>query len=214
MSLDHIGAILFPDCLFLRLLGRISLPIFVFLLIEGYFHTSSKGKYFLRMLVFAFISEPFYDFAFYDTFFYSKNQNILFLLALGILFVFLLEQVSTYFKKKPSLDSYLYLALSHFIIVLFTGAIASILQIDYSFYGILMIYFMYLFRNHLLFYLLSFIPFVFLLTANPYLQLFHFLAIIILSLYNGKKGKSLKYFFYFYYPLHLIILDFIYQTLF
>ncbi len=166
------------------------------------------------MLVFAFISEPFYDFAFYDTFFYSKNQNILFLLALGILFLFLLEQVSTYFKKKPSLDSYLYLALSHFIIVLFTGAIASILQIDYSFYGILMIYFMYLFRNHLLFYLLSFIPFVFLLTANPYLQLFHFLAIIILSLYNGKKGKSLKYFFYFYYPLHLIILDFIYQTLF
>ena len=94
MSLDHIGSILFPDCLFLRLLGRISLPIFVFLLIEGYFHTSSKGKYFLRMLVFAFISEPFYDFAFYDTFFYSKNQNILFLLALGILFLFLLEQVS------------------------------------------------------------------------------------------------------------------------
>ncbi|MGE1166273.1 TraX family protein [Peribacillus simplex] len=31
-------------------------------------------------------------------------------------------------------------------------------------------------------------------------------ALPLLVLYNGKKGTGLKYFFYFFYPIHIIIL--------
>ena len=64
MIIDHMGAV-FPHYLGLefRVVGRLAFPIFVFLLAEGFRHTSSPRKFLMRLGIFAIISEPFFDLA-------------------------------------------------------------------------------------------------------------------------------------------------------
>ena len=64
MTIDHIGAIVYPNIDIFRIIGRVSFPIFAFLLVEGFKHTSNKLKYFLRLILFAIITQPIYDYAF------------------------------------------------------------------------------------------------------------------------------------------------------
>ena len=98
MFIDHIGAIIMP-CLIdsaqanqnlslfislegililMRLIGRVSFPIFAFLIVNGYFHTSNKSNYLLRLTVFALISEPFFDFANTGMWLEFTHQNVFF----------------------------------------------------------------------------------------------------------------------------------------
>ncbi|MBU4031120.1 conjugal transfer protein TraX, partial [Patescibacteria group bacterium] len=56
MVADHVGFLFFPHILWLRIIGRISLPIFAFLIGEGYEKTSNVKKYFFRLAIFALIS--------------------------------------------------------------------------------------------------------------------------------------------------------------
>ena len=59
MLCDHAGAVLFAQYPVMRLIGRTAFPLFVWLLVEGFFHTSSRKKYLGRMAFFALVSEPF-----------------------------------------------------------------------------------------------------------------------------------------------------------
>lgn len=52
MLTDHIGAIFYPDMIALRVIGRIAFPIYCFLLVQGFLHTSNLKKYMIRMGVF------------------------------------------------------------------------------------------------------------------------------------------------------------------
>lgn len=61
MTIDHIGAVLMPQYGFLRIIGRIAFPIYCFMLVNGFFYTKNIRKYIGRMLIFAVISEPFFD---------------------------------------------------------------------------------------------------------------------------------------------------------
>ena len=80
MLIDHIGAIIIPFLqgytenmttfialegmmVIMRLVGRISFPIFAFLVVNGFYHTRNRKKYLLRLSIFALISEPFFDIA-------------------------------------------------------------------------------------------------------------------------------------------------------
>ena len=111
--------------------------------------------------------------------------------------------------------------------------IAHFTQVDYGAWGVFLILFIYIFcpnkyiakssDNSKLkflififgFFALTFIKFVAFFTSFPYyfvwsLILFTFLPSIIMLLFNGKKGPSIKYLFYLFYPIHLIILEMIY----
>ena len=105
MTIDHIGIIFgTPFYNFLRAIGRLSFPIFAFLLTEGYVHTKSFSKYFLRLLILAIISEVVYDYVFFNSFFYLDSNNIFFTLTLGLLTILLLDKgrniVITHIKEK------------------------------------------------------------------------------------------------------------------
>ena len=65
MLCDHAGAVLFAQYPVMRLIGRTAFPLFVWLLVEGFFHTSSRKKYLGRMAFFALVSELPFDLALY-----------------------------------------------------------------------------------------------------------------------------------------------------
>ena len=86
MTLDHWNVIL-GGPIYMRILGRLSFPIFSFLIGEGYRHTKNKKKYFVKIFLYSILLQmPVY-------FFYSKEEklNIFFTLASGILLLSILE---------------------------------------------------------------------------------------------------------------------------
>ena len=68
MLLDHTGMILFPDELWLRILGRIGLPLYALCIAEGFRHTRSRGKYFLRIFILGVLCQIVYDFVSKETY--------------------------------------------------------------------------------------------------------------------------------------------------
>ena len=97
MIIDHAGAFLFPQAKILRIIGRISFPIFAFLICEGYEHTKDVKKYMLRLLLFAVISEPFFDLAMSGTIFSLNNgQNVIFTLLIGVVTIYFCERNGTW----------------------------------------------------------------------------------------------------------------------
>lgn len=223
MTLDHIAyALLQPDTAayaILRTYGRVSFPIFCFLLTEGYLHTSSHSAYLKRLCFFALISELPFDMAIYHfplpgsqpaMFF---HQNIFFTLALGFLSICLIDR----FLISNPLFSLLWTVFSFFIAYHF--------RFDYGPLGIAVILLFYAAKKVYpniprgWSYTLALLP---LITVGNWEKIFSLLSLPLLLLYNGQKGKPLvgnkklpggKYFFYWYYPCHLLFLA-IFYTLF
>jgi len=201
MTIDHIGYVLFPDIVLLRIIGRLSFPIFVFLIIEGYKHTSNYKNFLTRLVLFALIIEiPNFIFN------YSSSMNIFFTLATGLITVKILD-----IRKSRWL-------------IPFIMVITSLLHFDYSTYGVLLfILFFHLqkfefsFLNKfliiVLFHLCLQIPLVStIINFNSNIQFYAIFSFVFISYYNGKKGynsKFMQYFFYFYYPVHFMILSLI-----
>ncbi len=69
----------------MRGIGRLSFPIFCFCIVEGFVHTRNVKKYLIRLLIFALITEPIYDLAFFGTALYLDYQNVLWTFVIAIL---------------------------------------------------------------------------------------------------------------------------------
>lgn len=208
MLIDHIGAVLFPSILIFRIIGRISFPIFGFLIVQGALHTKNKSKYLTRLLLFALISEIPYDLAFSKSLFDFKNQNIFFTLSLALVGIFLIKRM----KEEKN-----YIETTSWIFVLL--ALAKVINVDYSYIGVLFIIMMYVLRKNNVSMLLALsLSFVFMSLEpilgkgfNPIylLSLFAIFSVVPIYFYNGKKGKMPKVAqmgFYLFYPIHLIVL--------
>ena len=90
MTVDHVGAVIYPDYTFLRWIGRLSFPLFAYLLVLGIRNTSNIKKYFIRLFIFALISQiPFFLAIEVGPF---DHLNIFFTLSSGLIFVY-------YFRK-------------------------------------------------------------------------------------------------------------------
>lgn len=76
---------------FIRQIGRISFPIFCFLLVEGFYHTSNRKKYALRLFLFACISEIPFDLCFRGKILEFSYQNVMFTLLIGFLTMWAIE---------------------------------------------------------------------------------------------------------------------------
>ncbi|MCK8060361.1 MULTISPECIES: TraX family protein [unclassified Fusibacter] len=204
MLLDHIGAVLFPEVMLFRIVGRIAFPIFCFLIIEGYYHTGDLKKYMVRLGVFALIAEVPFDLAFEGRILELGYQNIFFTLTLGLVGIYL------YDKKAKS-------KAGGMLIMIIMMVLASMLRTDYGAYGIAFIFIMFMTRNDfkkmfqilgVISLLMVLLPLVMTFKFNlwQYLQAFQLLALGFIYFYNGKKGMNLKYAFYTFYPAHLLLL--------
>jgi hypothetical protein len=219
MVIDHTGFLISgnPELAWLsvvmRIIGRLSFPIFAWLIATGCRNTRNINKYLLRLFIFAFISQvPFSLFQSMQAF--NPYLNIFFTLSAGVLAIIFYE------RSGSKLMGY------GFIFML--SAVAWLLNFDYSFYGIWVIALLYIHYDNLKrAALLMLIPTAVLLAltyADYYakvsgivvfgtelvlnlIQPLAMFAFILIAKYNGEQGsKRLKYFFYAFYPLHLMLL--------
>lgn len=203
MLTDHIGAVFVPEntlCyMMMRAIGRISFPIFCFLIVEGFYHTHNLRRYEGRLLLFACLSEIPFNLAFYRRIFFWQHQNVFFTLWIGLGTIFLLQKVSDQIElpmlQKRMLQGFIFIT---------AGLCAYGIHSDYDFVGIFMIVAFYFFRKEhkRLFFSLCIICLCF-FEVQEFFALF---ALIPIFCYNGKKGLSLQYFFYLFYPFHLLLI--------
>lgn len=190
MLIDHIGLIFFPQLWILDVVGRISFPIFAFTTAIGFMYTKNIVRYGLRLLLFAIISEPFYDLALFGTAFYSGRQNVLFTFALGVLMLYCWIRSENLVLRCISV-----------LIILLAS---ELLAVDYNSMGLLMILFFYCFFNENLKRDIAIALINILLMGGR--QLFAVLSLIPLHFYRGEKGKDMRAVFYLFYPLHFAVL--------
>ena len=209
MLIDHIGAAVVARVLIsghwsqelyavytaMRVIGRIAFPIFCFLLIEGFEHTGDRKKYALRLLGFAVISEIPFDLAFKSKVLEFDYQNVFFTLFIGLVTIMAIHVV----EEKKEWHPWLRIAAT--IAISFAGmVIAYLLKTDYDAKGVMCILALYLFRKvrglQILAGCIAFGSF----------ELPALVAFIPIAFYNGKRGWNIKYFFYVFYPLHLLLL--------
>jgi len=193
MLIDHTGVVLFPGQMLFRYIGRISFPVFCFLLTEGFFHTRDVRKYMFRLGCFAILSEIPYDLAFRGVVLEFTRQNVFFTLLIGVILMYALQRSNNITVKI--LD------------ILLAMWSAQVLGGDYGYKGILLIVIYYLGREQIVFKTVAGALWNFLWNAP--IQGYGALASIPIMLYNGKRGRSIKYLFYVFYPVHLLILFFI-----
>ena len=190
MALDHTGTVLYPSQIWLRCLGRIAFPIFCFLIVEGFFHTHDVRRYMGRLGVFALISEIPYDLAFRGVPLEYAHQNVFFTLLIGIGMVVLLERNREWPVKA--------------VILLLAMWLAVLIRSDYNFRGVLLIFVFYIFHESRWLAVTAggFWNFLY----QGVIQKYGVLSVLPLALYNGERGRKMKYFFYIFYPAHLLLL--------
>lgn len=203
MLLDHIGYVFFPENLALRAIGRVSFPLFAWLISNGAHYSRNIDKYLQRLFLFGLISQVPYMLATSLGTTNAPTLNVFFTLFLGLLCIRVLKVRSNVFI------SYMSICL---IIVL-----AEILDMDYGAIGVLSILTFYIFHNNFKLLVFSqiiiFIVFhfsIYMVTNTnietlQMLQPLALLSLIPIHLYNGKPGPKLNTLFYLVYPAQFLI---------
>ena len=219
MLMDHLWATLLPAREWLTCAGRVAFPIFAFMAVEGYFHTRSFKKYILRMLLFAVLSESPFDLMYGGTWFYPVHQNVLWTFLLGLLGVWLMEQV----RKKGKTWMYLLVC----VLVVPAGLVLGTLcMVDYYGVGVLTVFVFYFLHGRKWWCFLGQLAALYWLNVELLgglmypVQLFGMefelcqqglalLALIPIWLYHGRQGyhsKPFQYLCYAFYPVHMLLL--------
>lgn len=221
MFVDHLGFIFFPSELIYRIIGRLAFPLFAFMIGEGAKHTRNKLRYFLTLALFAVAVE-----GVYFLLFKSFIRSIFVTFSFSVIIIYTLDLF-----KRMIFDREQSLPLTALAGILFASSVALTYFIsrefpfDYGFFGAIIPVFASIFRmpdnapeklklldNHLIHVaMLGIGVFIHAMQNNYRIQLYALLAIVLLLLYSGKRGKlRIKYFFYIFYPTHIAVLQIIY----
>jgi hypothetical protein len=209
MLIDHMGYVLFPKVLFLRVIGRLAFPLFAFFIAEGYRKTRDITDYLGRLVLFALISQLPFIYAFNTKGLYL---NVFFTLAMGLYAVY------SYDKTKK------------ITMVILIAAACQVINTDYGAYGVLLVFFFNRYHDNfkemaknVIFLTIAaqliqagitcattpsayvYRSLLFTLGIQPLCLL----SLFLIKIYNGERGARLKYLFYAFYPVHLIILGMI-----
>ena len=196
MLSDHIGRVLFPDILIFQVIGRWSFPLFAYCLVLGTFYSKDLKKYAWRLLIFAVISQPFFALALNKP---INSLNTIFTLLFGLISIYSLKE-KNYFLLAATIIS------------------SCFLSLNYGLDGIVLILIFYIFRDKINLLLLTssawlalyFVPF-----SAPDFYLggiglsiggFAVLSLILIYFKTDFKIRINKYFFYIFYPAHLLLL--------
>lgn len=201
MLIDHLGVAIFPGIPLLRIIGRIAFPIFAYMIAEGCRYTKNRAKYLGTMAAMALVFQ-----IVYFVFMNDLYQGILVTFSLSIAIIFSLEAIAKSTHPNHKILGGLGLAAA-----LFIGMICPIIfkkegfAIDYSEWGIFLPVMIYFAPNKWTRLGVSAIMLALMSTYSDPLQWWSLIAVVLLALYNGERGKTkMKYFFYIFYPAHLV----------
>ncbi len=218
MLCDHLWGTIVGGNDWLTCIGRLTFPIYAFMIVEGYSHTKNIKKYVCRLLLFAVISEIPFNLAMGSRIFYPIHQNVLWSFLISIGLIHWNEKV-----KQKKMWKRILVGLATVCIAYIGGIITFV---DFYNAGILMVLVFYYFKDKkwwcylgqliCLWYInvemLSGFSYEVNILGQTYFivrQGFALLALIPIWLYRGKQGyhnKILQYSYYVFYPLHLLIL--------
>ncbi|MFV0255633.1 MAG: TraX family protein [Erysipelotrichaceae bacterium] len=201
MLIDHIGYLLFPNVIFLRIIGRISFPIFAYFIYIGMKYTRNEKDYFLRMFI-AGIIMMIFTYLFGDRIW----GNIMITFSCSIA---LIIPIKRYLKEQK-----LIYLLQTILVMIGAVFLSHYTNMDYGVIGSSLPVIAYIFddgknKNDINYKaLIAFVVGLIVLASSVFsVQYFSLLALPFLLCYNGRKGKlNLKYFFYLFYPLHYLLL--------
>ena len=209
MLFDHFGDAFFKHFSYMNLIGRFAFPIFAFQISEGFIHTKNIKKYFIRLGLFAIISQiPFMLFC--SIFSNSIGLNVIFTLFFGLVSIIAYDKCNKFFG---------------IIIAIILGISAQILNCDYGFYGVAITFLFYVCNKNKLLLAFSFVVATVIrytfdvlkyheygidilkFAFNYYLPycICTLLSVFFIILYNKKKGPNVKYLLYLFYPLHMLL---------
>lgn len=195
----------------LQSIGVIAFPIFCFLLSEGFRYTRNRKRYIGVMLLFALISELPFDIGFFSRFsllehtfpFYFDYQNVFFTLFLGLVGLMFVEKI---FDRN--INKVIAICINVCVVAVI-ALIAELIHCDYGAEGVIYISIFYIFsKNRIYQGLLFLLAYILITGCQP--SIYVWISILVILLYNGKRGKlKIKYFFYAFYPVHIIVLYFV-----
>ena len=217
MFCDHIWGTIIPGNNWLTIIGRISFPIFAFLVVEGFYKTKDLKKYIKRMFILALISEIPFNLMFGGNIFFPFHQNVIFSFVISLLFM-------AWMEKSYKEGKFKFITVSFFATVL-GFLFTTILFVDYYGFGLLITFVFYFAKKIKYTKLVEFIGMLIInciimegkeipinILGNKMFikeQAFAILSLIPIWLYNGKLGKKnkfIQYGFYLVYPIHMLIL--------
>lgn len=234
MLCDHIGYCMqaygvgeFELANILRIVGRLAMPLFAFMIAEGFKKTHNVLLYMLRVFLAALVSEIPFDLMSVGRLYNNSSQNVMFTLLLGLLSLYTVDLARK--SKSKHLKCYA------FIPVLFFCYVANYLSVDYGFYGVLLILLFYFLDTSSVETRIWYLP-ALAVFASRYIilaywngtavnswgttQLYELFCIVPILLYNGKKGYTPKSKvgrfmqrtgFYLFYSAHMTVLYFIFK---
>ncbi len=203
MTVDHVGMVLFPRQAIFRIIGRLAFPIFAYMIAEGCRYTRSYGRYLGTMAAVAAVCQIVYFVALN-----SLYQCILVTFSLSVALIFLCKRATE--KKTPA--AFLALGggicLAFFLTEILPGMLPGTdFAVDYGFWGVLLPVLVYLGRKKWQKLCLCAVALLLISGGIGNIQIWSLLTLPLLALYNGQRGKwKMKYFFYIYYPLHLVVI--------
>lgn len=204
MTVDHVGLVLFPQQILFRVIGRLAFPIYAFMIAEGCVHTKSMGRYLGTMAAVAAVCQVVY-FVALDSLF----QCVLVTFAMSVALIALLKNAM---EKKSAMAVAVFcvgVAAAYFITEVLPGLLPSTdFFVDYGFPGVMLPVMVYAAKGKLQKLGLCAVMLLALCPGVGNVQICALLALPLLALYNGQRGKwKMKYFFYLYYPLHLVVIQ-------
>lgn len=202
-----------------RTIGRTALPIFAFLIVEGYVHTRSRVRYLLRLLLFAILSAyPFRELFYpYD---HKSHYDTLFTLALGLIAIWVIDEVLLRYlgrgsrrrseagtRRQDSLQMRIVQILVRLAVSVAVTALCCVVATrygtDYRYGGVLLVVLFYLFRDLRIVGVILGYVWMSWYNAN---EIYALVGMFLVQRYNGQRGRQFKYLFYLFYPGHLYLL--------
>lgn len=198
MTIDHIGAVLLPQYRFLRIIGRLAMPIYAFMIAEGCHYTHDKRAYFLRLLGLALVCQIAY--AIVDR---SLYQCILVTFSLSVGLIFSVENMHKKMTPLSGMTAILLFAAAYFLCEKLPQLLPGF-SVDYGIWGVLLPVIVYFDGRSLWSFALGTLL---LCLSLGGLQWWSMLSLPFLALYNGQRGKArMGWVFYLYYPIHLAMI--------
>jgi len=176
---------------FLITFRHFSFPFFAFLLVEGFINTSNFWRYFLRVFIFAIISEVPFDLCMFNRTYNWELQNPMLTLALSLLVMHFMYK----WRKNIGLK---------WLSVIIGAGIAYYGRLQFGLVGVVSIALMYNFHKEKILQIISGA----LVTAIGSVSscFFPVLCFIPIWFYDGYRGRfNTKWLYYIYYPLHLTV---------